>query len=160
MFPVDALPREKKTIKIVNRYRLNLRAQAIDGEPVNSRQQSTITPFLIGRLRMKFAAQNKAFGLEREQRGVDFRALQNQCICQLSDRNWSTNFHAPANQLANRVSAFPSFSADRFGQHQFVLSCRVAINRPEHWNSFCSDVKKFIANLKSRCSVGGNEFFK
>ena len=109
---------------------------------------------------MKFAAQYKAFRFECEQRRVNTRLLRDQRICELADRNWSANLHATTDQFANRIGAFPSFSADRFGQHQFVLSCRVAINRPEHWNSFCSDVKKFIANLKSRCSVGGNEFFK
>ena len=121
MFSVGSLPREEKTIKIVNGNRMNFRAQAVDGEPMNSRQQPTVAPFLLGCLRVKFAAQNKAFRLEREQRGVGFRALQNQCICQFSDRNWPASFHAPANQLANRVGAFPSFSADGLGQHEFRL---------------------------------------
>jgi hypothetical protein len=119
VFSVGSLPCEEKTIKIVNRDRLNFRAQAVDSEPMNSRKEPTVAPFLLGCLRMKFTTQNKPFRLEREQRGVDFRALQNQCIRQLSDRNWPANFYAPANQLANRVGAFPSFSADGLGQHEF-----------------------------------------
>jgi len=46
-FRVDALPRKKKTIKIMNGDWLNFRAQSIDREPMNSRQQPAVTPFLL-----------------------------------------------------------------------------------------------------------------
>jgi hypothetical protein len=97
MFLVGSLPRKKKTIEIVNRDRLNFRAQSIDREPMNSRQQPAIAPFLLGGIGMKFAAQHKTFRFECEQRRVNFRLLQNQCICELSSRDWSANFHATAN---------------------------------------------------------------
>src|SRR5215203_4259241 len=97
MFLIDSLPRKKKTIKIVNRDRLNFRPQPIDREPMNSRQQSAITPFLLGGIGMKFAAQHKTLRFECEQRRVNIRLLQNQCICDLPDCNWSANLHAIAN---------------------------------------------------------------
>src|SRR5437899_4966758 len=89
MFLVGSLPRKKKTIEIVNRDRLNLRAQSIDREPMNSRQQSAVTPFLLGGIGMKFAAQHKTFRFECEQRRVNFRLLQNQCICERSEEHTS-----------------------------------------------------------------------
>src|SRR4029434_822172 len=109
MCVVGSLQGEKKTIEVVNRNRLNFRAQSIDREPMNSRQQSAITPFLLGGIRMKFAAQHKIVCLEREQRRVNFRPLQTQGVCEVSDRNWSANFHSTANQFANRIGASPSF---------------------------------------------------
>src|SRR5205807_47394 len=47
MFLVSSLPREKKTIEIVNRDRLNFRAQPVDRQSMNSREQSAIAPFLF-----------------------------------------------------------------------------------------------------------------
>src|SRR6266513_2248843 len=108
MVLVGSLPGEKKTIEVVNRDRLNFRAQSIDREPMNSRQQPAITPFLLGSIGMKFAAQHKTFRFEREQRRVNFRLSQNQRICELPNRNRSANLNAPANQFANRIAAFPS----------------------------------------------------
>src|SRR6516165_1582517 len=117
MFVVGSLPGEKKTIEVVNRNRLNFRAQSIDCEPMNPRQQSAITPFLLCGIGMKFAAQYKTFRFEREQRRINFRLLQNQCICEACARDWSANLHATANQFANRIGAFPSLSKPRAGQN-------------------------------------------
>ena len=72
MIGVDPLPREQKPIKILNRDRLNFRAQPIDRQPMNSCQQSAVAPFLFRCVRMKFAAQNKTFAFESKQTSVDF----------------------------------------------------------------------------------------
>src|SRR5437762_11006755 len=141
MFLVGSLPREKKPIEIVNRDRLNFRAQSIDREPMNSRQQPAITPFLLGGIGMKFAAQHKTFRLKCEQCRVNFRVFQNQYICELAYGNWSTNLHPTANQFANRIGAFPSLTVHRIRQNQFRLTNSVRINRPKHRKPFRSDVK-------------------
>ncbi len=72
MIDIDTLPREQKSIEILNRDRLNFRAQPVDGEPMNSREQSAVAPFLVGCAVMKFSAQNKAFAFESEQSGFNF----------------------------------------------------------------------------------------
>src|SRR5436309_11094891 len=59
MIDINALPYEEKSIEILNRDRLNFRAQPVDCEPVDPRQQPAIAPFLLRSIRMKFAAQNK-----------------------------------------------------------------------------------------------------
>jgi hypothetical protein len=53
---------------------LNFSAQPVNREPMDSRQQSAITPFLCRRIGLKFAAQNKAFCFERQQCGIDLGA--------------------------------------------------------------------------------------
>ena len=146
MFLVGSLPGKKKTIEIVQRDRLNFRAQSIDREPMNSRQQSAIAPFLFGGVGMKFTAQHKTFRFERQQRRVNFRLLQNQCICELADRNRSANFHSSANQFANRIGAFPSLSVHGIRHDQFRLKDSVRIDRLQHRQPFGRDPKKFLAN--------------
>src|ERR1700756_3779738 len=93
---------------------------------------------------MKFAAQYKTFCFESEQRRVNFRLLQNDCICEVSDSNWSANLQATANQFANRIGAFPSLTVHRIRQNQFRLTNSVRIGPPEHRKSFPSDIKRFI----------------
>src|SRR6476660_3945989 len=124
---------------------------------MNSRQQSAITPFLLGDIRMKFATQNKTFRFECEERRVNFRLLQNQYICELSSRDWSANFHATANQLANRIGAFPSLTLHRIRQNQFGVADSVRIDRPKHRKPFRSDVESFsrgIAALQRHENTG------
>ena len=76
MFEIGALPCEKKTIKILRRDWLNLGAQPVDSESMNSRQQPAVAPFLLRRVRVKFAAQNKAFCFKSQQRSIDLRPRQ------------------------------------------------------------------------------------
>src|SRR5439155_21974069 len=64
MIDIDTLPREQKSIEILNRDRLNFGAQPGDGEPLNSREQSAAAPFLVGCAVMKFSAPNKAHAVE------------------------------------------------------------------------------------------------
>src|SRR6266496_1706347 len=64
MFRISALPCEEKAIKILRRDRLNFRAQPIDREPMNSRQQPAVAPLLISRVRAKVATQHKSFRFE------------------------------------------------------------------------------------------------
>src|SRR4029077_10926765 len=141
MFLVGSLPCKKKTIEILNRDRLNFRAQSIYRESMNSRQQSAITPFLLGGIGMKFAAQHKTFRFECEQRRVNFRLLQKQCISELPDRNWSANLHATTNQFANRIGAFPSLTMHGIRQNQFRFTDSVRIDRPKHRKPFRRDEK-------------------
>src|SRR6476661_6809208 len=152
MFLVDSLPGEKKTIEIVNRDGLNFRPQSIDRESMNSRQQSAITPFLLGGMGMKFAAQHKTFRFECEQCCVNFRLLQNQRICELADHNWSTNLHPTANQFANRIDAVPSFSMHRIGQNHFRLTDSVRIDRPKHRKPLRRDTKTFSRGIVLDCA--------
>src|SRR5262245_60864909 len=70
MFLVGVLPDEKKTIKILDRNRLNFRTQSIDREPMNSRQQSAITPFLPSRRGASAALNGSA---HRQRRRSDLR---------------------------------------------------------------------------------------
>src|SRR5215469_6107635 len=128
MFRIDALPREKKTIKILWRDRLNFSTEPVNGESMNSRQQPAITPFLFRRVGMKFATQNKTFRFEPEECSVDFEALQAQYVCQLTNCDWSANFHSSANQFANRAGAIQSLRAIRFLSDQFRLECSLRIN--------------------------------
>ena len=55
MIDINSLPGKEKTIKILNRDRLNFRAQSIDCEPMNSRQQSSVAPFLFGCCRVEIS---------------------------------------------------------------------------------------------------------
>src|SRR5215471_10398462 len=145
---------------------------------MNSRQQSAITPFLFRRrgapaalnrnalrrgrrlyncARMKFATQHKTFRFERKQRRVNFRLLQNQCICKLANRDWSASLYATANQFANRIGSFPSLAVHRNRQNQFRLTGSVRIDRPEHWIPLRSDVKsssRGIAALQRHQGTG------
>src|SRR6185369_7052478 len=73
MVLVHSLPREQKTLKLSNRHGLNLRAQAIDREPMYSGQQSAVAPFEFRGARPKFAAQDEALTLESDQAALDFR---------------------------------------------------------------------------------------
>ena len=66
MLRISALPGKKESIKILGRDRLNLRAQPVDREPVNSSKQTAVAPFLFRRVSMKFSAENKAFAFERQ----------------------------------------------------------------------------------------------
>ena len=66
MFCIGALPCEKKTVKVLRRDRLNFRAQPVNREPMNSREQSPVAPFLLRRVRVKFAAENKTFRFEAQ----------------------------------------------------------------------------------------------
>src|SRR5512143_2135845 len=95
---------------------------------MNSRQQSAITPFLLGGVGMKFAAQNKPFRFECEQRRINLRPLQNEGISELADRNWSANLHATANQFPNRICAFPSFLKKGIGQNKLRFAGSVWID--------------------------------
>ena len=72
MIDINTLPYEEKSIEILNRDRLNFRAQPVDCEPMNPRQQSAIAPFLFGSSGLKFAAQNEAFCFEAQQCRVNF----------------------------------------------------------------------------------------
>src|SRR5204862_7098397 len=58
VFSICAVPSEKETIEILNRHRLNFRAQSVDREPANPRQQSAIAPFLFGCVGLKFPAED------------------------------------------------------------------------------------------------------
>ena len=80
MIDIGALPREKKTVKILRRDRLNFGAQPVDRESMNSRQQPAIAPLLLACIWTKFAAQNEAFCFESEQCGIDFGTRQTQCL--------------------------------------------------------------------------------
>ena len=72
MFLIGTLPREQKSIEILNRDRLNFRSEPVDCESMNPREQSTVAPFLFGCTGLKFAPQNKAFTFESEQSGFNF----------------------------------------------------------------------------------------
>src|SRR4029434_3288280 len=121
-----------------------LREELYRAHTLNPPQQSAIAPFLLDGIRMKFASQHKAFRFECEQPRVNFRLLQNQCICELSDRNWSANLHATANQFAYRIGTFPSLTVHRIWQNQFRLTDSVRIDRPELREPFRRDVKRFM----------------
>src|SRR5207302_1118067 len=107
MFGIDALPRKKKSIKILSRNRLNFRAQPIDRQSMNSCKQSSVAPFLFRRVRMKFSAQNKSFTFKSEQSGFDFRSREAKNVLDLGFRDRPRNFHSTAKQFANRVGSFP-----------------------------------------------------
>jgi len=64
-------------------------------------------------------------------------------ICELRDRNWSTNFHATTDQFTNRIGAFPSLTMHGMRQDQLRLTDSVRIDRPQHRKPFCSDVERF-----------------
>ena len=66
------LPGEKEPLKFRQRSRLNFRAQTVDRQPVNAGQQTPVAPFDLTRVRVKFAAQNKSFAFQRQQRQFDF----------------------------------------------------------------------------------------
>src|SRR5215472_1065277 len=96
MLQIGALPSEQKAIKILNRDRLNLRAQSIDREPMNSRKQPAIAPFLFCRGRMKFSSQNKPFRFEGEERRINFGTQQSKYFRELAGRDRPANFHSSA----------------------------------------------------------------
>ena len=58
---------------------------------------------------MKFAAQDKTFRFECEQRCINLGLFQDQRVCELADCDWSANFHATANQFANRIGTDADF---------------------------------------------------
>ena len=73
MLQIGTLPRKEKSVEILRGNRLNFRAQPVNCEPMNSRKQATVTPFLFGRIWTKFAPQDKTFCFEREECRVNFR---------------------------------------------------------------------------------------
>jgi hypothetical protein len=64
MFGINALPGEQKALELHQRHWLNLRAEPVDGEPMNAGQQTAIAPFDLLSARMKLSAQNKSLGFE------------------------------------------------------------------------------------------------
>ena len=72
----DVLPREQEPLKFGDRNGLNFRAEAIEGETMDAREQTAIAPFGFLRVRVEFAAQNKSFAFEREQCLFDFAGGQ------------------------------------------------------------------------------------
>jgi hypothetical protein len=50
MLIIHALPGQEETLKIFQRDRLNFRAQPVQSEPVNSRQQPAVAPFEVPEL--------------------------------------------------------------------------------------------------------------
>src|ERR1044071_2249138 len=105
MIGIHVLPGEKKTTKILGRDWLNFRAQSIDREPMNSRQQPPVAPFLFRGIWMKLSTQDETFHFKGKQRGFDFRARQSQAARKIDDGEWSGNFHSSAHQFAKRISA-------------------------------------------------------
>jgi hypothetical protein len=73
---IRALPGQQEALKVLQRYRLDFRAQPVQREPMNSRQQAAVAPFEFGNARMKSSAQNKSFGFQSQQGGFNFGGRQ------------------------------------------------------------------------------------
>src|SRR5579884_4411643 len=119
MLGINPLPGKKETAKLLDRDRLNFRAQPVDGEPMNARQQASLAPFgasapilgatfrILRARRAKFSAQDKSFGLQSEQCGIDLRRREQQNSSQLIGSNWTANLQPSSNQFADRISLLP-----------------------------------------------------
>jgi hypothetical protein len=106
MIDINVLPGEKETIKVLRRNGLNFRAEPIDREAMNSRQQPAITPFLfvcrpVGAWAkpaawMKFSAQHETFRFKGEQSGFDLSGHQQQFARKIDNRERARNFQSTA----------------------------------------------------------------
>jgi len=108
-----ALPREKEAVKLMEGDGLNFRAQPVDGEPMNPRQQPALTPFLLCGIGVKTPAQYESFRFQRQKRNFDLRRRQLKQVCKLRRRDGPANFQAPAQQFANSVALLPHFGNKR-----------------------------------------------
>ena len=157
---VNALPRKQKSIEILNRDRLNFRPQPIDCEPMDSCEQSPITPFLFGCIGVKLAAQNKTFAFKSEQRRVDLRSRKTKNIFQLPDRHRAGNFHSSAKQFTNRCRSLPILSLSRFRRCYLSIGNGVRINHMHHRQPLGGSPKTLVANTKMRHSFRCDEFIE
>src|SRR4029077_7252610 len=99
MFGVSALPRKKKTIKILRRNRVKLGAQPINCAPMNPGEQPAIAPFLFFRRRIELPAEKESFGFKGKQCRIDLRTDKAQPFREFTDRYRSAGFHSPTNQF-------------------------------------------------------------
>jgi len=118
MLSVSALPCKKKSIKILGRDRLNFRAQAINRQAMNSREQSAVAPFLFGGVGVKFSAKNKTFAFQSEQSGFNVRSRPAENFLQLRFGDRSRNLDSTAEQFPNCICTRCS------------LTCRFAASSP------------------------------
>jgi len=73
MFRIDRCHGQKKTVKILGETG-DFSAHPVNRESMDPRQQSAITPLLLRRVGLKFAAQ-QSFRFERQQCGIDLEAI-------------------------------------------------------------------------------------
>ena len=150
MIDINTLPYEEKPIEILNRDRLNLSTQPVDCEPMNSREQSTVAPFLFCCAGLKFSAQNEAFAFESEQSGFNFRRRKTQNILQPSGGDRTGNFHSSAQPFTDRVRSLPILLLGRFRCAQLRIEIGARINRFQHRQTFGANPKLLVVDSQLR----------
>src|SRR5262245_4375605 len=88
----DVLPLEKKLHELACGYRLNLFAQAANGQTMDTRQQAAITPLRSG-WRAEAAPQYLAFRFELKHRRFDFVGREAENRCEFVNAHWTGAFH-------------------------------------------------------------------
>src|SRR4051794_28998544 len=107
MLGIDALPGEQEALKLRDGDGLNLGAQALNGQPMNAREETAVAPFQIAGLWTEFAAKDESLPFQGEQGLVDFGARQIEELSERSGGDWADDFHASAQKLAKSIGAFP-----------------------------------------------------
>ena len=142
MLRIDPLPGEQEALEVRDGDRLNLRAETVDREPMNAREQPPLAPFQVGRSRMKLAAQNESFTFQGKQGGLDFWLGQMVELRESSRGGRADYFHAPAHQFPHGLVVFPlAFPLElRGGQRRFGRDAR--IDRLQHRQPLRRDPKR------------------
>src|SRR5439155_20365477 len=100
---ISSLPREQKALKLRDADRLYFSPEPINRQTMNSCQQPAIAPFQFLSSRMEFPAKDKAFGLQRGERSVDFAFGKSEKIRKEFRRDWPRYFHAATQKLTDRI---------------------------------------------------------
>ena len=86
---------------------MDLRAQTVDRQAMNSSQQATITPFDFSHARMKLASQDKALSFQGEKRAVDLGGGDFEETRESGCSDRADHFDSAAHELSHRSGALP-----------------------------------------------------